>query len=233
MCKAILFLVFIFGAGSMASATDQTLKIRTADGIDEVTYPSDQLRRVDVLRWMQLSPNVSDSNNFIVPESLELCIDRDGRYAKCGKRNWKNPNFLKNAKVNLDHMRRRIHELDSGAYPRELKPVAEYYSKLQQISLLAEQQRLDFLTTWDVRSLKQEVAGVDPKQTCPAVLDSIAAAISKGDKEAANRIAWHDWGNCVQMTARKRLGEFPTAAWNTFLAAKGLREQFTPNSPDD
>jgi len=84
---------------AMASAA--TINIPTADGVDKVSYDSSRLKREDVTRWMQLSPHVIDSNYYLVPETLELCLDGSSDYLPCGSRDIQDPNFFKNADVNL------------------------------------------------------------------------------------------------------------------------------------
>src|SRR6266404_669999 len=117
----LLVVVFVLVMSSLSVGAETQLKVRTSDGIDYVSYDPDQVQRKDLLRWIQLSPNVDDVNHYLVPEWLEVCV-KAPEYLPCGSRDLRDPNFFHNAEVNLGKIRNRIRSLEDGTYPPELQP---------------------------------------------------------------------------------------------------------------
>ncbi len=138
LLSAKTLLIGVLLTAELAWAGDQTVTLKTVDGTETVTYSPDQVKREDVVRWVQLSPHVSDSNSFLVPEALELCVDGAKEYRPCGSRDFRDANFFANAEVNLNRIRQRIKEMESPEYPNELRPVTDYYVRLQKVSQEAD-----------------------------------------------------------------------------------------------
>jgi hypothetical protein len=103
----LLLVVFVLAVSSLSLGADDQLKVRTSDGIDYVSYDPGHAQREDVLRWIQLSPNVDDANQYLVPEWLEVCVDKAPEYLRCGSRDLRDLNFFHNAEVNLQKIRNR------------------------------------------------------------------------------------------------------------------------------
>jgi len=214
-------------SGSL-SAEDQ-LAVRTTDGIDYLSYDPVQIQRADLVRWIQLSPHVVDVNDYLVPESLELCVDKAPEYFACGSRNLHDPNFFRNAEVNLDKIRRRISSLQDGAYPTELQPVVTYVESIQETFLQAEEQRLAFLKTWNVGELSGAAGTTDINRACPSIIEKLKKT---QNQETLYQLVSYDLQNCLNNAFRNSLGEYPETAWQGFLEKYSLHERFVDDGPD-
>lgn len=225
----VVVVMSLLALSCTALGADVQLKVRTPDGIDYFSYDPSRLDRTDLLRWIQLSPNVDDGNWYSVPEWLEVCIDKAPEYASCGSRDLHDPNFFHNAEVNLERIRSRIRLLEDGKYPPELQPALAYYETIQKTVLQAEEKRLAFLKTWNVADLSGAVGNIDVNQACQAVIGQLKET---QDKQAAYQLAEHDLGGCINSAFRKSLGAYPEAAWQQFLQKYSLHERFVPHEAD-
>jgi hypothetical protein len=211
-------------AAAMLSAM-QTFTVSIPGGVDRVTFDPAKASEQDVRRWMQLSPELSPNNDYLVPESLELCT-KDPEYKPCGSHDWRAENFVYNAKINLQRIQRRIQLLDDSAYPEDLGRVVTYLREVQRFWLWRETQRLRFYQTWDISKLEVPYGEIDPKHQCALVIEKIKAA---GGPDAKYRLARHDWWNCVWDLQRVRLGTYPEKEWQEFLNRHAIREEFISN----
>lgn len=225
----VLVAILVLAVSSLAVGAEATLKIQASEGIDYISYDTGRIQRNELLRWVQLSPNVDDINYYLVPEWLELCIDKAPEYSPCGSRDLRDPNFFRNAEVNLEKIRNRIRLLEDGAYPPELQPVLGYFVAIQKTFLQAEEHRLTFLKTWDVAVLSGTVGNIDINQSCPAILEQLRQTT---DKQTAYKLAQHDLRNCINSTFRKSSAEYPQSTWEQFLNKYSLREKFVPDEVD-
>jgi hypothetical protein len=229
MTLKLLVFVWVLAMPSLFFGADAQLKVRASDGTDFLSYNPDEVQRQDLLRWIRLSPNVDEINGYLVPESLELCVDNEPEYLPCGSRDLRDPNFVGNAEVNLGKIRNRLRSLEEGSYPPELQPVVAYFEAIQSTFLQAEQKRLAFLKTWNPAQLSGPVGNIDLNETCPAVLDRLKATV---DKQAAYKITKHELHNCINSAFREYLGAYPKLAWEEFLRNHFLREHFVPDEAD-
>lgn len=227
--RFLLFAAALAMTVTAAMASEATIAIPTADGVDKVSYDSSRLKREDVMRWMQLSPHVIDSNDYLVPEALELCIDGSNDYLPCGSRDIQDPNFFKNAEVNLSNIQKRIEYLGDSSYPQELRPVVNYIKAIQSSGLQWQERRLAYLKTNQLSDLSGKVAGIDIDKACSSTLNDLAKA---PEYKAAYQLVWKDWSNCVNSAVRKQLGPYPMSAWDNFLRTYRIKESFVPRQED-
>ena len=221
----LLVAILVLAASSQVVGAEAQMKIRTSDGIDYISYDTGRIQRNELLRWIQLSPNVDDINYYLVPEWLEVCIDKAPEYSPCGSRDLRDPNLFHNAEVNLEKIRDRIRLLQDGSYPPELQPVLGYFVTIQKTYLQAEEHRLTFLKTWDVAILSGTVGNIDVNQSCPAILEQLKKTT---DKQTAYKLAEHDLRDCINSEFRKSSERYPQTAWEQFLSKYSLREKFVP-----
>jgi hypothetical protein len=205
---------------------ESTIRINLPALVDEVTFNPTTTSADDVRRFMQLSPNVSPFNGYLVPESLESCKADDPRYHGCGVQNGVS---LHNAKLNLENIQKRIQDLSRTDYPPELSAIVAYLKTIQQFAFWRGSQELAYLRTGDVTPLESQFGGVSPKTSCAKELQGIRVAPDKG---TANKIARFDWVNCVWKAEMDQIGPYPKDAWQTFLAAHAIREKPIEESPD-
>jgi hypothetical protein len=175
---------------------------------------------------MQLSPNVSDNNNYEVPEALEQCIDNAPEYLPCSHgEQTKSANFVHNAEVNLGKIRKRFQALNDTEFPPELRPVVAYYRDMQTAFLGMEEKRLRYLQSGDTEELSGSVGGVDTTSPCAPVRRQIQTSI---DATTAWNLVSMDWHNCVNRVVRQQIGPFPKAGWEKFLQHYSIEELFVP-----
>ena len=63
-----------------AQAPQSAIRIPLAGDVAKVTFDSSKVSSDDVRRWMQLSPNVGNYNEYLIPENLDMCFADDARY---------------------------------------------------------------------------------------------------------------------------------------------------------
>lgn len=216
-----LLAVFLSVAG-LESGSQRTITLRVLCGRERITFDAKRISEKEVRRWMELSPNISNSNNYVVPEPLELCDEGLPEYRECGTRDWRAKNFIYNANVNLQKIRARIKELNE-AHPPELRSVVSYMKEIQEDNLFFESQLLKFFQDWQTENLLASFHGIDPEQQCRAEIARIRTA---PDKQTAFKLAQFEWGKCVNSALRAKVGEYPEAAWKNFLHRYSIREKF-------
>jgi hypothetical protein len=209
--------------------SERTITVPTAVGQDRITFNTIRVSEEQVRRWIRLSPNVSPSNNYLVPESLRLCIEGHPEYRECGSRDWTAKNFVFNANVNLQKIRDRIKELDESSYPRELRRVVSYLRTIQEDNLFFGSQLLEFVQNENIETLATSFDGIDPGQQCSA---DIARIRANSDKGAAYGLAFHDWWNCVNRSLRAKVGKYPEADWQEFLRQYSIHEKVIADDID-
>jgi len=215
-------LMAICAVSSRVEAQETTLRFEAWPTIIEVTFNPDQVPTEDLRQWMEVADYISNENGYQVPLWLEQCFKEDPRYAPCG------PDEaslnINNAQLNLDKIRTVIANLESKRFPVELSPVVSYLRRIQTFALWRETQRLKFVQTGNLMYLESPFENIDPKTACKAVLDQLR---NVADKEQASGLARHDWENCVWHERMKQIGQYPQKAWETFLAAHGIRERIS------
>lgn len=205
-----------------------TIRIPARIGTVEVTFDRTRVSPLDVRRWFQLSPIVGGDNNYLYPEEVDQCIADDPRYEGCGK--GEDVVSLHNTQLTLDRIRKRIRGLDPKNYPEDLKDVVLYVRAIQSFGLWVDTQLMTFKKTGDASVLRVRFSGVDPGVVCGAALERIGGARSGTEPF---RLARFDWRNCVWSEERKRIGEYPKAAWEKFLKNHGIEEHYVEEFPDD
>lgn len=195
------------------------IKVPGTGDQDIVSYDPARVSEQEVRRWIQLSPKVSNSNFYGITQSVGDC---GSQHEPCEL----NPTVVERT---LDTVRKRIKDLDPGHYPADLREVVLYFRKIQRFGLWQETQRFAFWQTGDHHALESEFEGINPAVACGQVLDQIAAAQTR---DAANKLVWQDWKNCIRDEERKQIGEYPKAAWESFLSNHGMREHYVEEGDD-
>ena len=206
---------------------ESTIRIELPALVDEVTFNQGATFADDVRRFMQLSPNVSAFNGYLVPESLELCKADDARYRGCGTQT--GYFSLHNAKLNLESIRKRIESLSGNDYPVELSPIVAYLKNIQQFALWRGNQELRYFQTGDLSALEAQFDAINPKIACTNELENIRGA----DKRTGDRIVRFDWSNCLWKAEMDKVGPYPKEAWQAFLVAHAIREKPIEESPNE
>jgi hypothetical protein len=226
MLRLLAIFLCLVGANS---GNQRTITVSVVAGRDRITFDTARMSEEEVRRWMRLSPNISNSNSYLVPESLQLCIEGHPEYRECGTRDWKAKNFVFNANVNLQKIRERIKELDEALYPRELQRVVAYLKTIQEDDLFFQSQLLKFVQDERTENLGTSFDGIDPSQQCSGEIAKIRNVL---DKDASYKLAYYGWGNCVNRALRSKIGKYPEADWKEFLNQYSIREELIADDVD-
>ncbi|HEV2245644.1 MAG TPA: hypothetical protein VGW37_03245 [Terriglobia bacterium] len=205
-----------------------TIRIRAGIGTVEITFDRARVSPLDVRRWFQLSPVVAADNFHLFPEEVDQCPTDDPRYEGCGK--GEEVVSLHNTRLTLDSIRKRILGLDPKSYPEDLEEVVLYLRGIQSFGFWVDTQLMRFKETGGSSVLRSRFSGVDPSVVCSAALQQIGRARS-GTR--AFHLARFQWRNCVWAEERRRIGEYPKAAWEKFLKNHGIEEHYVEQFPDD
>jgi hypothetical protein len=210
-------------AATICEAQVTSIRIPLAGDVAKVTFDSSKVSPDDVGRWMQLSPNVGNYNEYLIPENLDVCFADDARYQGCvaGRAGEEHRVNFHNAQLNIERIRRRISELETTRYPAGLFEIVSYVRKIQSFGLWRDEQIFSFLKTEDTSALEIPFEELDPKSICSPVLNSIRNAKNRSE---ASHLARFEWSNCVTDAEMKRVSPYPQKAWQDFLAANFIKE---------
>jgi len=224
---ALVALAVALPAG--AAAEPRTLALPTLFGEYALDFDDARIDEATLRRLVALSPHLAGWQSQAVAPRLELCVAGDPAYLECGARTPEAPNFLWNARVNLDSAARAVKALREARHPAELEPVVAWLSRSLAFSLWLEETRLDYYRTWNPAALRRRYEDVDAAAVCRGPLAALAAAATPA---ARHHLAAHDWHNCVNDAYRRRLGDYPLDAWERFLRANGITERFTERTQE-
>lgn len=243
----VLLAVAIVNPSSWAQT--RTLTFKTIDDVDSVSFDQAKISEAKLRQLILLSPvivsyfndlpardfsaagsrqgDIVDKSFLALP--LELCIASDPAYSHCEENNIGGPNFLRNAKVNLEKGRGGLKWLQNLDYPKELQPVVKFLLDGLAHSLWIEETRFKYYSTWNESVLKGPHDGIDPVQLCPETFRKLKTAGSKEENYSIIRI---DWANCFVKAIHRQLGSYPVQSWNAFLQTYGITEHYEQKSPD-
>lgn len=152
-------------------------------------------------------------------EFLELCVAGDPKYQTCGSRDWSDPNFLRNAKVNLDSIQEKIRDLNTIDFAPELKPIVEYWTTEIGYRYWVQESRLEYYRSWDTDALRRKFKSADLSKTCESAIKRLESASDKATKYS---IAQSEWHNCATNAYGRFFKPYPINVWNSFMKAYGI-----------
>jgi hypothetical protein len=230
-------------------AQTRTLTFDSGDEVDTVSFDPAKISEAQLRQLILFSPFISSYFNnlpardfsaagsmqgdvvdkmfFALP--LELCMANDPAYSHCEANSIGGPNFLHNAKVNLERSQRGLKSLQNQEYPNQLQPVVKFLLDGLAFSLRIEEARFRYYSTWDENVLKEAHDEIDPVQLCPDIFRKLEGANSKEEKYGIMRI---DWANCMITSGSHKLGLYPISSWNAFLKTYDITEHFEMKGPD-
>jgi hypothetical protein len=235
---------------SWSSAQSFTLIFDSGDEIDTVTFDPGKISDTKLRDLMLLSPYIVDyfnqlpardiwaggSTNGGVPDksffplSLDFCEPRDGDYVHCETTQVDGPNFVHNAKVNLNKGRRGLDWLETLEVPKDLEPVTRFLVDALRISLQTGENKLKYYSTWDQDFLRKAHEGIQPAEQCSTEFWKLDGAASQKEKYA---VVEHDWSSCVNQAIHEKLGHYPVESWKAFLHDYGIVENLKEIGPPD
>jgi hypothetical protein len=240
-------------AASIMSASTcaqvRSLNFETVDDVDTVSFDPAKISEAKLRQVILFSPFVVSYLNGLSAREfsavgstqgstvdkafaalpLELCIASDPAYSHCEQNEIIGPNFLRNAKTNIEKSRHGLTLLQHLDYPSELQPVAKFLEKSLELSLWIEETKFKYYSTWDETALKQLHDGIDSVKLCPETFRKLEAT---GSKEEKYRIVRLEWANCMIRAVDHQLGSYPVDSWNDFLKSHGITEHYEAKVPD-
>jgi hypothetical protein len=235
--------------GSSCCAQARTLTFKTVDDVYTISFHPANISEAKLRQLALFSPFVVSYLNGIPTREfsaigatqgslvdkafaalpLELCIASDTTYSHCEQNEIGGPNFLRNARINIEKSRHGLTLLQHLHYPKELQPVAKFLEKSLEFSLWIEQTKFSYYSTWDENALKELHEGIDSAKLCPEIFQRLETA---GSKEEKYRIVRFDWANCMIKAIDHQLGSYPIGSWNDFLKSYGITEHYEAKVPD-
>jgi hypothetical protein len=222
MHRALIVLVALLALPAATRAEPQRLVFPTLLGEYHLAFDDRRTPEAVVRALVILSPHLAGWTSLAVAPRLERCVVGDPAYLDCHTRSAQSPSFLWNARVNLQRGRTALTRLRGLQPPAELVPVVTWLQRSLTFSLWLEETKLDYFRTGDVAVLRQRYEDVDAGRECGAIVDAVARAGSPDTQFDLVVLRWH---NCVNDHYRRRLGGYPMAAWQQFLAAWRINER--------
>lgn len=213
-----------------ADAEPQRLVFPTLLGEYHLLFDDRRVPESDVRALVVLSPHLAGWTSLAVAPRLERCVVGDPAYLDCGNRSVRSHTFLWNARVNLERGVAALAHVRGLRVPAELEPVSMWLQRSLSFSLWLEEMKLEFFRTGDLAVLRRRYEDVDPGRECAAVLGDVARAASTDAQFEMVVLPWH---NCVNAHFRRRIGDYPMAAWQRFLAAWRITERLVEVLPKE
>lgn len=173
------------------------------------------------------SPDLRDKS--LSATGLEICITGDPRYSPCGRRTVSDPNFFKNAQINVAGNFRALEAVDRLQVPSELLPILKHYRDSLAFHGILEQRRLAYLRTADMRELSSPIGAIDPTQLCGQELRELQEATTIQQRY---KLSLYRWYNCANREWLQRSSGYPIQAWRSFLGAYGITERYEEKAVD-
>lgn len=224
--STIILLAGMVAVYAWAQSPKRSLAIKYGDAEQKLTFNPNLLSEDQVRRFAKLSPHVSEYTDLDLSPALELCIAGRPEYLECGSRDLHDKNFYRNAQINLKKGREALRYLADQQYPPELKPVFDYFNSSLNFSLWREQARLDFYKSWNTDVLRSDYQDLKPTALCASVLEKIDSASSRDERYGLAK----EWSNCL---VRARPQSYPEPAWQNFLKAYGMTEEYVEEDDNE
>ena len=96
-------------------------------------------------------------------------------------------------------------------------------------SLWLEETKLEFYQSGDVNVLRRRYGEMEPARGCAAALEQVQRGIQSNNAQYDMVVL--PWHNCVNDLFRRRLGDYPMAAWQRFLSKWGIQERLVEMMP--
>jgi hypothetical protein len=214
LCSKNFALLALAIVNPSCRAQTLTLAFDSGDEVDTVSFDPAKISEAQLRQLILFSPFISsyfnnlpardfsaagsmrrdivDKSFFALP--LELCVANDPAYSHCDANSIGGPNFLRNAKVNLQKSRRGLKSLQNQEYPNQLQPVVKFLLDGLAFSLWIEETRFRYYSTWDENVLKGAHDDIHPVQLCPDIFRKLESGNSKEEEYGIVRI---DWANCM------------------------------------
>ena len=226
--RALLLLVTLLGLPAAAGAEPQRLVLPTLLGEYHLLYDDRRASESEIRALVVLSPHLAGWTSLAVAPRLERCVVGDPAYLACGNRSVRSHTFLWNARVNLDRGSAALTNLRGLRVPPELEPVSLWLQRSLAFSLWLEETKLEFFRSGDGGVLRRRYEDLDPSRECGGMVSEVSRATTNDAQFDIVVLPWH---NCVNHQFRRRLGDYPIAAWQQFLSSWKITERLIESLP--
>ncbi|TGN14001.1 hypothetical protein EHS11_03195 [Leptospira ilyithenensis] len=154
---------------------------------------------------------------------IELCIKEDDRYSDCHLKKLSNPNFLKNAMINLSDYQHEINTYSEIIPPDYLKEISEACKEESEFQLYLANSILEFLKSNDINYLRKKFKVFDPEKQATEILSAIE---TEEDKNRIFELVTHNWHNAMNSIyhENKKLPD-DEMVWSNFLKEKSVKSE--------
>jgi hypothetical protein len=226
---ALVIAAVMLGLPLAAHAAHQTMVLPTLLGEYHLTYDNRKVNEADLKPLVILSPHLAGWSSIAVTPRLERCVVGETQYLDCRDRSVSSPTFLWNARVNLQRGAAMLDGLRAMRAPAELDPVVTWLQSSLAFSLWLEETKLEFYQSGDVNVLRRRYGEMEPARGCAAALEQVQRGVASNNAQYDMVVL--PWHNCVNDMFRRRLGDYPMAAWQHFLSKWGIQERFVELLP--
>lgn len=191
----------------------------------EYIYDAKKLTEEQLVALLALSPRHQndwspDRGLFHCPPEVKSC---DSGFETCA-------DFGFNAEYDLRPIKEPLDRLHALKVPKELQPIADYYEGRINFRFWQQSTIADYVKGgWKTVVLVRKYEKLDPEKQCGGILAAIEKAPSYDEKWRAAHV---DWANCVNGEFQKKIGGYPTKAWDQFMKAYGIRYEYEITEPD-
>jgi len=214
LVRSLLVLVALSSAVCARHAT-----VSEEAEVGEVRWRIDT-RRMDPGRFRELL--VLSPHRSTLPPQLELCVAGKPPYRECGTRTPEAANFFANADINVSRGQEQLDALTRLEVPSELEPAAVYARRQVSFAGCLNRARLSYFRG-DDEALAVACDTIDATAACGQAVEAARSAVTAGDRYQR---ASFDWHNCMNARFQAEIGSYPAEAWNRFLLAYDIQEQY-------
>lgn len=192
---------------------------QTPFGEIDYIYDPNKITSDELDKISQIHPEVYDPD-LLHANSLELCIENNANYYKCTSRDINDPNFLKNAKINIKLSQERLLFLETLSKIDGLEMYSQYFINSFQFSLKLMEVKLSYYETWDIDKLQNEILDIKPD----GIEDLIKRINDADSKLEKYRLVKFDYHNLFNRKYKNQETKISKELWKKFLIKYELDE---------
>ncbi len=190
-----------------------------------VSYDASKIPWSEAFEIAKLSPEMNHA--FYTVSNVQTCIADLKEYAPCGTRDLRDPNFFKNAQVNIRKQDDEISALAQKRFPGPLATVRDFILKRQKFWRWSNATVVAYLRNREIGVLEGGWPEDPGRCDSRAIVERIRRATSEEERFDLVNV---DWANC-QNSGHLNLvvaDAYPKDAWEKGVAETGVtvEEQF-------
>lgn len=190
-----------------------------------VSFDASRMKWSEAFEIAKLSPEMN--GEFYRVFLVNLCIVDSKEYRPCGTRDFRDPNYFKNATVNIRKKDEEIRGLSQQNLSGPLATVRDFILKRQKFWRWIGATTVEYLEHRKTDVLEGGWPEAPGQSNCQAIVDRVRQATT--DEERYYLVS-HEWANCQIGSHLNLVGgdAYPKAAWEKAVAGTGVtvEEQF-------